>query len=109
VSEYAEVLLVWNCSHCSKISIDLEVSYVIFIDIACAGALNPAFCLQGYVTDLLFTVTTLLIDRSLGNSGLRRIFFVICIEPQHLNHKKHLLLAFACLHIFCINYMYQTT
>jgi hypothetical protein len=33
------------------------------------------FGLQGYVTELLFIVATLLNDRSLGNSGLRRFFF----------------------------------
>jgi hypothetical protein len=42
------------------------------------------FGLRGYVSELQFTVTALLIDRSLGNSGLHRNkFFVICIEPQH--------------------------
>jgi hypothetical protein len=51
------VLLVWSRSRCSKIFNDLEVGYVGFIDIACAGALNPAFGLQGYVTEYLFTVT----------------------------------------------------
>jgi hypothetical protein len=62
------------------------VDYIGFIDIACVGALNPAFGLQGYVTKLIFTITALLIDRSLGNSGLRRNnFFVICIEPQHIS------------------------
>jgi hypothetical protein len=70
----------WHRSRCSKIFDDLEVSYVGFIDIACAGALNPVFGLQGYVTGLLFTVTTLLVDRSLGNSELRRNKnFIICI------------------------------
>jgi hypothetical protein len=83
VCKYAEVLLVWRRSRCSKIFNDLEVGYVGFIDIACAGALNPAFGLQGIVTEYLFTVTTLLIDRSLGNLGFHRNnIFVICIEPQ---------------------------
>jgi hypothetical protein len=67
VCKYAEVLLVWHRSRCSKIFNDLEVSYVGFIDLACAGALNPVFGLQGYVTEHLFTVTILLIDRFLGN------------------------------------------
>jgi hypothetical protein len=53
-----------------------------FIDITCVGALNVTFSLEGYVTELLFTVTKLLVDRSLGNTGLCRFFFVICIEPQ---------------------------
>jgi hypothetical protein len=82
--KYAEVLLVWRWSHFSKIFSDLEVSYIGFIDIARAGVLNPAFSLQGYVTEYPFTVTALLIDRSLSNSGLRRNnFFVMCIELQH--------------------------
>jgi hypothetical protein len=38
-----EVLLVWHRSHCTKFFNDLEVIYIGFIDIACAGALNPAF------------------------------------------------------------------
>jgi hypothetical protein len=63
---------VWRRSRCTKFFNDLEVGYVGFIDIACAGALNPAFDLQGYVAEYLFTVTILLIDRSLGNSGLHR-------------------------------------
>jgi hypothetical protein len=42
----------------------------------CRGVI-PAFGLQGYVAEHLFSVTTLLIDRSLGNSGLRRIFFLL--------------------------------
>jgi hypothetical protein len=34
-----------------------------------------------------FTITKLLVDRSLGNSGLHRNKkFVICIEPQQLCH-----------------------
>jgi hypothetical protein len=72
----------WRRSRCSKFFNDLEVGYVGFINIACAGALNPVFGLQGYVVEHLFTVTTLLIDRSLGNSGLHRNnFFVISIAP----------------------------
>jgi hypothetical protein len=67
---------VWHQSYFSKI-------YVDFIDIACAGALNPMFGLQGYVTELLFTVRALLIDRSLGNSELE-FFFVICIKPKQV-------------------------
>jgi hypothetical protein len=55
---------------------DLEVSYVVFIVHVRAGTLNPTFGLQGYVAELLFTITALLIDRFLGNSGLRRIFFL---------------------------------
>jgi hypothetical protein len=57
------------------------------------GSVIPASGLWGYVSELLFTVTTLLVHRSLGNSGLRRNnFFVICIEPQQqsqsmTNHK----------------------
>jgi hypothetical protein len=79
--KYAEVPLVWHQSRCTKFFNNLDVG---FIDIACAGALNPAFGLQGYVTEHLFTVTTLLVDRSLVNSGLHRNEkFVICIEPQH--------------------------
>jgi hypothetical protein len=75
----------WHQSRCSKISINFEVGHVVFNGIACAGALNPAFGLQGYVTELLFIITALLIDRSLGNLGLRRNnFFDICIEPQQL-------------------------
>jgi hypothetical protein len=35
------------------------------------GGIIPVFGLQGYVSEYLFTVTILLIDRSLGNSGLR--------------------------------------
>jgi hypothetical protein len=74
---------VWHQSRCSKIFNDLEVGYVGFIDIACAEALNPAFGLPGYVTEYLFTITTLLIDISLGNLGFpRNNIFVICIEPQ---------------------------
>jgi hypothetical protein len=69
----------WRRSRCSKIFNDLEVGSVDFIDIAGAGALNPAFGLQGYVTEH----PALLIDRSLGNSGLRRNnFIIICIELQ---------------------------
>jgi hypothetical protein len=64
------VLLVWHRSRFSKVFDELEVGYVGFIDIACARALNPAFGLQEYVTILLFTVTALLVDRSLGNSEL---------------------------------------
>jgi hypothetical protein len=39
---------------------NLEVGYIIFIVHVHAGTLNPAFGLQGYVTELLFTVTALL-------------------------------------------------
>jgi hypothetical protein len=49
---------------------DLAVGYVGFIDIACAGALNPAFDIQGYVVEHLVTVTALLIDRSFGQFGV---------------------------------------
>jgi hypothetical protein len=35
------------------------------------------FGLRGYVSELLFTVTTLLVDRSLGNLGLRRNKFLL--------------------------------
>jgi hypothetical protein len=63
---------VWRQSRCTKFFNDLKIGYVGFIDIACAGALDPAFGLQGYVTKLWFTVTALLIDRSLGNAGLHR-------------------------------------
>jgi hypothetical protein len=38
VCKYAEVLLVWHWSRCSKIFDDLEVGYVGFIINACAGA-----------------------------------------------------------------------
>jgi hypothetical protein len=52
-----------------------EVGYVGFIDIAC-GSGNPMFVHQGYVTEHQFTVTELLVDRSLRNSGfLRKYFF----------------------------------
>jgi hypothetical protein len=45
--------------------------------------------LYGIIPSLLFTVTTLLLDRSLGNSGLHRNKkFVICIEPQHFEIPK---------------------
>jgi hypothetical protein len=41
------------------------------------------FSLQGYVTEQPFSVTTLLTDRSLGNSGLlRNKKIVISIEPN---------------------------
>jgi hypothetical protein len=43
---------------------DLEVGYIVFI--------VNVFGLPGYITKLLFTVTTLLVYRSLGNSGLCR-------------------------------------
>jgi hypothetical protein len=36
--EYAEVLHVWRQNHCTKFFDDLEVGYVGFFDIACAGA-----------------------------------------------------------------------
>jgi hypothetical protein len=62
------------------------------------GGLIPAFCLQGYVAEHQFTATTLLIDRSLGNLGLRRNnFFVICIEPQHVVPLRLLALWTLCL------------
>jgi hypothetical protein len=48
------------------------------------GSIIPVFGLQGYVVEHPFTVTKLLIDRSLGNSGLRiNKNIVICIKPQH--------------------------
>jgi hypothetical protein len=71
VCKYAEVLLMWRRSRCSKIFNDPEVGYIGFIEIACAGALNPTFGLQWYVTEHPFTVIALLIDRFLGNLGLR--------------------------------------
>jgi hypothetical protein len=43
VCKYTEALLVWRRSHCTKFFNDLEVGYIDFIDIAFAGALNPAF------------------------------------------------------------------
>jgi hypothetical protein len=41
------------------------------------GSVIPVFGLRGYVSELLFTITALLLDRSLGNSGLRRIIFLL--------------------------------
>jgi hypothetical protein len=47
--------------------------------------------LYGIIPSLLFNITTLLLDRSLGNSGLRRNKkFVICIEHQHFEIPKEL-------------------
>jgi hypothetical protein len=36
------------------------------------GSINPGFSLQGYVAEHQFTITTLLVDISLDNSGLHR-------------------------------------
>jgi hypothetical protein len=65
---------------------DLEVSYVVFIVHIRAGTLNPTFGLQGYVTELLFTIIALLIDRFLGNSGLRRINFLLFASNPNINN-----------------------
>jgi hypothetical protein len=44
----------------------------------------------GYI-ELMFTVTTLLVDRSLSNSGLHRNnFIIICVEPQQVISICHL-------------------
>jgi hypothetical protein len=41
------------------------------------------FGLRGYVSELLFTVTTLLVDRSLGNLGLcRNTFLLFASNPN---------------------------
>jgi hypothetical protein len=43
----------------------------------------PAFGLQGYVTEFLLIVTSLLLDRSWAIQGcVSNNFFVICTEPQ---------------------------
>jgi hypothetical protein len=60
-----EVLLMWCQSRCTKFFNELEVGYVGFVINTCAGGVIPVFRLQGYVVEQLFTVTTLLIDRSL--------------------------------------------
>jgi hypothetical protein len=53
------------------------------------GSINPSFGLQWYVSKHQFTVTTLLVHRYLGNSGLRRnFFFVIFIKAQHTSIPK---------------------
>jgi hypothetical protein len=46
------------------------------------GGVIPAFGLQGYVVEHLFTVTALLIDRSSGNSGLGRFFWLFASNPN---------------------------
>jgi hypothetical protein len=47
------------------------------------GSINPAFGLQGYVTEHQFTITASLVDRSLGNSwSHRNKILIICTEPQ---------------------------
>jgi hypothetical protein len=45
--EYKEVLHLWRQSRCTKFFDDLEVSYVGFINIACAGALIPRSVFKG--------------------------------------------------------------
>jgi hypothetical protein len=47
VCEYVEVMHVWHRSHCSKFYNDLEVGYVGFIDITCAGAFIPHLVFKG--------------------------------------------------------------
>jgi hypothetical protein len=74
---------VWCRSCCTKFFNDLEVGYIDFIGIACAGALNPAFGLQGCVIELLFTVAALL----MGNLGLRRNKFLLSVSNRN---KKNL-------------------
>jgi hypothetical protein len=41
------------------------------------GSVIPTFDIQGYVFKLMFTITTLLVDRSLGNLGFYRIYFLL--------------------------------
>jgi hypothetical protein len=45
---------------------------------------NPHVGLQGYVAEHLFTVTTLLIDRSLDNLGLRRNNFLLFVSNPNI-------------------------
>jgi hypothetical protein len=45
--EYAEVLHLWSQIRCTKFFNDLEVGYVGFIDIACAGVLIPRSVFKG--------------------------------------------------------------
>jgi hypothetical protein len=52
------------------------------------GSIIPTFGLRGYVSELLFTVTTLLVDRSLGNLGLRRIKFLLFASNPNTFMKK---------------------
>ena len=58
-----EVLHVWHSLSLDEDRHDLEVGYGDYINHVRAGTLNPAFDLQGYVTETLI-VTALLIDRS---------------------------------------------
>jgi hypothetical protein len=83
------VLHVWCRSRCTKFYNDLEVGYVGFIGIARAGALNPAFGLQGYVDKHLFTVTALLINRSLAIRGCIKIKKIFASNPNSLVGSFH--------------------
>jgi hypothetical protein len=51
VCEYMEVLHLWCWSRWSKIFDDLEVGYVGYINIACAGALIPCSVFKGMSTN----------------------------------------------------------
>jgi hypothetical protein len=64
------------------------------------GSVNPTFGVQGYVTKHQFTVAALLRDISLGNSGLRRIFFfVICIELQQEGEQSTYNRLYLCIEL----------
>jgi hypothetical protein len=47
---------------------DLDVGYIIFI-VTLVRSIISVFGLRGYISELLFTVIALLVDRSLGNLG----------------------------------------
>jgi hypothetical protein len=64
------------------------------------GSVIPAFSLQGYITELLFTVAALLIDRSMGNSGLHRNTFLLFVSNPKNKVTKRQFHALATKRLF---------
>jgi hypothetical protein len=64
------------------------------------------FGLQGYVTELLFTVTALLVDRFLSNLGLHRNKFLLFASNAKTNYfSKELLITCIKIKLMFMNEM----